>query len=152
MIRYASSEDTLRRLSNPRAVKLKLFGTIFYDTGNFNKRPRREALNLKVLKRNFQHSQADGCVKKLPKIDYLLLNLAKKIVAISYIFKIDNYCHIPIQLKLAKYDTSFFTKDQKVHSDLHHDSSSELTWISKIKRTNSVIIFKKHVFLLVVSL
>ena len=27
MIRYASSEDTLRRLSNPRAIKLKLFGT-----------------------------------------------------------------------------------------------------------------------------
>ena len=44
MIRYASSEDTLRRLSNPRALKLKLFGTIFYDTGNFNERPRREAL------------------------------------------------------------------------------------------------------------
>ena len=43
-IRYASSEDTLRRLSNPRAVKLKLFGTIFYDTGNFNERPRCEAL------------------------------------------------------------------------------------------------------------
>ena len=39
MIRYASFEDTLRRLSNPRAVKLKLFGTIFYDTGNFNDRP-----------------------------------------------------------------------------------------------------------------
>ena len=46
MIHYASSEDTLRRLSNPRAVKLKLFGTIFYDTrtGNFNEGPRREAL------------------------------------------------------------------------------------------------------------
>ena len=44
MIRYASSEDTLRRLFNPRAVKLKLFGTIFYDKGNFNERPRREAL------------------------------------------------------------------------------------------------------------
>ena len=28
---------------------------------------------------------------------------------------------------LAKYNTSFFTKDQKVHSDLHHDSNSELT-------------------------
>ena len=53
---------------------------------------------------------------------------------------------------LAKYDTSFCTKDQKVHSDLHHDSNSELTWISKIKRTNSMIIFKKHVFLLVVML
>ena len=44
MIRYASSEDTLRRLFNPWAVKLKLFGTIFYDKGNFNERPRREAL------------------------------------------------------------------------------------------------------------
>ena len=44
MIRYASSEDTLRRLSNPRAVKLKLFGTIFYDTGSFNELSRREAL------------------------------------------------------------------------------------------------------------
>ena len=44
MIRYASSEDTLRRVSNPRAIKLKLFGTTFYDTGNFNKRRRREAL------------------------------------------------------------------------------------------------------------
>ena len=38
-----------------------------------------------------------------------------------------------------------------MHSDLHHDSNSELTWISKIKRTNSKIIFAKHVFLLVVS-
>ena len=45
MIRYASSEDTLRRLSNPRAIKLKLFGTTFYDTGNFNEHRRREALS-----------------------------------------------------------------------------------------------------------
>ena len=44
MIHYASSEDTLRRLSNLQAVKLKLFSMIFYDMGNFNKRPRREAL------------------------------------------------------------------------------------------------------------
>ena len=50
----------------------------------------------------------------------------------------DNYCHIPIQLMLAKYDTSFFTKDQRVHSDLHHD--------------NSMIILKNMFFLLVVSL
>ena len=63
--------------------------------------------NLKVLKRNFQHCQADGCVKKVPKIDYFLLDLAKKSVVISYILKIDNYCHIPIQLMLAKYDTRF---------------------------------------------
>ena len=46
------------------------------------------------LKTQFPHSQADGCVKKVPKIDYLLLNLAKKSVAIGYIFKVDNYCHI----------------------------------------------------------
>ena len=156
MIRYATSEDT-------RAVKLKLFGTIFYDTGIFNERPRREAPgesggmpppppeNLKGLTRNFQHSQADGCVIKVPKIDYLLFNLAKKSVVISYIFKINNYCHIPFN-QLAKYDTSFFYEGPKVHSDLHHDSNSEFTWISKIKRTNSIIIFKKHVFLLVVSL
>ena len=44
MIRYASSEDTLRRLFNPRAVKLKLFRTIFYNMGNFNERQGREAL------------------------------------------------------------------------------------------------------------
>ena len=47
---------------------------------------------------------------------------------------------------LAKYDTSIFTKDQKVHSDLHHDSNSELTWISKINQTNSMIILKKTCF------
>ena len=29
-------------LSNPRAIKLKLFGTTFYDTGNFNEHRRRE--------------------------------------------------------------------------------------------------------------
>ena len=100
----------------------------------------QKILKSESLKRNFQHSQADGCVKKVPKIDYFLLNLAKKSVVIIYIFKIDNYCHIPIQLMLAKYDTSFFMKDQKVHSDLHHDSNSELTWISKINQTNSMII------------
>ena len=44
MIHYASSEDTLRRLSNPRAIKLEFFGTTFYDAGNFNERRRREAL------------------------------------------------------------------------------------------------------------
>ena len=44
MIHYVSSGDTLRRQSKPQAVKLKLFGTISYDTGNFNERPRREAL------------------------------------------------------------------------------------------------------------
>ena len=101
MIRYASStEDTLHRLSNPQGVKLKLFGTIFYDMGNFNKRPRREVLGGSG---NFQHSQADGCVKKVPKIDYLLLNLAKKSVVISCILKIDNYCHIPFNAYKIQY-------------------------------------------------
>ena len=46
MKHYASSEDTLRRLSNPRAIKLKFFDTTFYDAGNFNERRRREALGV----------------------------------------------------------------------------------------------------------
>ena len=66
-----------------------------------------------VLKRNFQHSQADGYVKKVPRVDYFLLNLAKKSVVISYFFKIDNYCHIASQLMLAKYDTSFLRRTKK---------------------------------------
>ena len=33
-----------------------------------------------------------------------------------------------------------------MHSDLHHDSNSEFTWISKINQTNSMIIFKKTCF------
>ena len=118
-----------------------------------NAPPPRKFQNLQVLKCNFQHFQADGCVKKVPKIDYLLLNLAKKIVAVSYIFKIYQLLSHSFYYMLAKYDTSFFfTKNQKVHSDLHHDSNSKLIWISKIKRTNSMISFKKHVFLVVVSL
>ena len=64
----------------------------------------RETLtSAQVLKRNFQHSQADGCVKKVPKIDYLLLNLAKKSVVISYIFKTDDYCHIPFNACKIRY-------------------------------------------------
>ena len=40
--------------------------------------------NVKALKRNFQHSQADSCVKKVPEIDrYFLLNFDKKNVVIS---------------------------------------------------------------------
>ena len=112
----------------------------------------QKILKSESLKTQFPVLSADGCVKKVPKIDYLLLNLAKKSVAISYIFKIDNYCHIPFIKCFQNTILVFFTKDQNVHSDLHHDSNSELTWISKIKRTNSMIIFKKHVFLLVVSL
>ena len=55
MICYASSKDTLRRLSNPRAVKLKLFGTIFYDTGNFNERPSYLAGALEKQGANLEH-------------------------------------------------------------------------------------------------
>ena len=134
MIRYVSSEDTLPRLSQdcPTHGLLNLNYSVrpFMIRETLASRLRREALggsggmppppppprkfqNLKVLKRNFQHCQADGCVKKVPKIDYFLLNLAKKSVAISYIFKMDNYCHIPIQLMLAKYDTSFLRGTKK---------------------------------------
>ena len=45
----------------------------------------RKFSNLKALKRHLQHSQADSCVKKIPKIDcYFLLNFDKKSVVISY--------------------------------------------------------------------
>ena len=33
-----------------------------------------------------------------------------------------------------------------MRSDLHHDSNSELTWISKINQTNSMIILKNIFF------
>ena len=73
----------------------------------------QKILKSESLKTQFPALSADRCVKKVPKIDYFLLNLAKKNVVISYIFKIDNYCHIPIQLMLAKYDTSFFYEGPK---------------------------------------
>ena len=48
--------------------------------------PPRKFSNLKALKRNFQHSQADSCVKTVPKSDrYFLLNFDKKSVVISCI-------------------------------------------------------------------
>ena len=44
----------------------------------------RKSSNLKALKHHFQHSQADSCVNKVPKIDYyFLLNFDKKSVVIS---------------------------------------------------------------------
>ena len=74
--------------------------------------PTRKCSNLKALKRNFQHSQADSCIKKVPKIDrYFLLNFDKRSVAITelyYIFVINNYCRTP--LMLAKYDTSYLPR------------------------------------------
>ena len=33
-----------------------------------------------------------------------------------------------------------------MHSEFHHDSNSELSWISKINQTNSMIILKKTCF------
>ena len=51
--------------------------------------------------------------KRFLKLIIFFLNLAKKSVVINYIFKIDNYCHIPIQLMLAKYDTSFLRRTKK---------------------------------------
>ena len=37
---------------------------------------------------------------------------------------------------LAKYDTSFFTKDQNVHSDLHHDSTELGTHLDILDKTD----------------
>ena len=75
-------------------------GTSFNATGKTCERRRRDPLggsggmppspppphppsgkfsNLKALKCHFQHSRAESCVKKVPKIDrYFLLNLTKK--------------------------------------------------------------------------
>ena len=41
--------------------------------------PPRKFSNLKALKRHFQHSQANSCAKKVPKIDgYFLIALTDK--------------------------------------------------------------------------
>ena len=74
---------------------------------------------MNALKRHFQHSQADGCIKKVPKIDrYFLLNFDKKSVArchqLQYNFIIKNYCHTPFNACKIRYQ--FLTKDHKVHS------------------------------------
>ena len=91
MIRYASSEDTEGRVSNLQSQ----MGTTFNGTGKCYERRRREPLgrsgacsprkfsNLKALKRHFQHSQANSCVKKVPKIDRYFLNFDKNCVIIS---------------------------------------------------------------------
>ena len=49
--------------------------------GGWGHEPQKN-LNLKALKGHFQHSQADSCVKKVPKIDYFLLNFDKTSVVI----------------------------------------------------------------------
>ena len=89
--------------------------------------------------------------KRFLKLIIFFLTLPKRALSSGYIFKIDNYCHIPIQLMLAKYDTSPFTKDQKVHSDLHHDSDSEFRLDIQDKSDKLYDNFKEYVFLLVVS-
>ena len=76
--------------------------------------PPRKFLDLKDLKCHFQNSQADGCVKKLPKILYFLFNFHKKIVVISCVSKIYNYCGTPFNARKIRYQ--FLTKDQEVHS------------------------------------
>ena len=68
---------------------------------------------------------------------------------INNIFKIDNYCHIPIQLMLAKYDISFLRRTKKctvisIMTPTHLDIQD--------KSDKFYDNFKKHVFLLVVSL
>ena len=95
----------------------------FNGTGNFCSRLRRKPLgglgacsprkfsNLKAFISHFQHSQADTCVKKVPKIDrYFFLNFDKKerCHQLHYIFIINNYYHTP--LMLAKYDTSYLPR------------------------------------------
>ena len=77
--------------------------------------PSRKFSNLKALKRHFQHYQADSCIKNVPKIDRYSVT-KERYHQLYYIFIINNYCHTP--LMLAKYDTSFFTKDENVHSVL----------------------------------
>ena len=77
--------------------------------------PPRKFLKSKALKHNFQHSQAHICVKKVPKIDLLIIiffltNFDKKehCHQLYYIFIINNYFHTP--LMLAKYDTSYLPR------------------------------------------
>ena len=80
---------------------LNLNRVTFNCTENFRERRRRQPLggywgmppppprkfsNLKALERNFQHSPADNCIKKVPKIDrFFLRNFDEKSVVISCI-------------------------------------------------------------------
>ena len=69
--------------------------------------PPRKFSHLKDLKHHFQHSQADSCVKKVPKTArYFLLNFDKKSVVMSYIeFSLLIIIVTPL-LMLAKHNTS----------------------------------------------
>ena len=66
----------------------------------------QKILKSESLKTQFPTLSGRWLCQKVPKIDYLLLNLAEKIVAISYIFKIDNYFHIPFIKCLQNSDTT----------------------------------------------
>ena len=73
---HASADDTRAEC---RTYGLTEIGATFKDRKEFCERQRRQPLgesggmpsrnfsNLKVLKRHFQHSQTDSCVKKVRK-------------------------------------------------------------------------------------
>ena len=82
MIRQASCEDTRAKC---QTYGLTEIGATCNGAGNLLRASRglcpsppppppphpRKCSNLKSLKRNFQHSRADSCVKKVSKIDRL---------------------------------------------------------------------------------
>ena len=93
MIRYSRSED---RTECPTYGASRIYGDDFQSgmgkccerrrrepLGGSGGMPPRKFLNLKALKRHFQHSQAKGCVRKVPKIDRHFLNIDKNSVVIS---------------------------------------------------------------------
>ena len=106
-------------------VNSSYWGRPLNGTGNFNERRRREELGgsrgmpppprkflyLEALKRHFQHSQADGCVKKLPKIVYFFLTFTKRLFS-SALFPKFIIIVAPL-LMLAKYNTSSLRKTKK---------------------------------------
>ena len=81
--------------------------------------PPRKVWFLKALKGNFQHSQADSYIKKVPKIGrYFLLNFDKKSVVISCSIFSDLIIIVTPLLMLAKYDTSFLRRTKSAHCSL----------------------------------
>ena len=90
--------------------------------------------------------------KMFLKLIIFFLTLPKKSVVISFIFKIENYCHIPIQLMLAKYDTSFLRRTKKCTVISIMTPSRNSPRYIQDKSVKFYDNLKKHVFLLVVSL
>ena len=120
----------------------------FNGTGNICERRRREPLgglgacyprkfsNLKALKRHFQHSQADSCIKNVPKIDrYFLFNFERKerCNQLYYIFVISNYSHTPLMLAILVF---FYQRPKRAQCTFIFCSFTlrELTIISLGKR------------------